>query len=164
MFCKGGIVHTTMSCVKKLGDAFYQKYCFFGGGNKGGSRRQMKGSDMNFFLALKKRIHSKNKKKSKQGKKVIPLTFYFPSALSSQKVIINFCWTRKWSSLRAIFIDPKREKKLSSPKFFSFLITAELWPQESGSLPAAMMGILSRGQVQEEWKSDHWVHLQRRKF
>lgn len=68
-----------------------------------------------FSCIKKKRIHSKNKKKSKQGKKTLPLTFYFPSVLSSHKVIINFCWTRKWSSLRAIFINPKREKKMYLP-------------------------------------------------
>ena len=66
-FFKGGIFHTTMSFVKKLGDAFYQKYCFFGGGHKRGPSRQIKGSDVNFLLheKKKKRIQGKNTKKAK---------------------------------------------------------------------------------------------------
>ena len=119
------------------------------------------------FSCMKKKDSGQNKQKTKQEKNA-PFDLLLPSALSSHRVIVAFCWTRKWQLFKSHFYrSEKRKKKLpsfSSPLFFSYLVIVELWSQESCSLPAAMMGIPSRGQVKEEWKADHWVYLQRRNF
>lgn len=96
------------------------------------------------------------------------MTFNLPSALSSHSIIIAFLLDKKMPALKSHFYRFERRKRnalfffsqgfLSPSPFKNYGLRTISQP------PCRYDGILDSEKSTEEWKADHWVHLQRRKL
>lgn len=90
------------------------------------------------FSCMKKKDSGQNKQKTKQEKNA-PFDLLLPSALSSHRVIVAFCWTRKWQLFKSHFYRSEKRKK-NYPLFLlpSFSLTLSLWNSGLRSLAASL--------------------------